>query len=518
MAYIYRYGLRNSNAHSSQIEDLQIYKNEITGVVSDLYRENLKEVIVSKRFFELKLYRPVSNNVLKCMGKYLRQKINADYYGFVRLKQTFVGVVYPRKNAEQEVHIEFLDVSTFDNSVYNRINRDNDTRINSYRERARAYFERRRNSDRISPEMYNYVREDVINNSYLDVLESYVDDTKILDKLSVNNNQSEFLIYAEGYLRFADEVKRENLYIMLENPVDKDGMSVSLSNGIVDKEILLDLKYIRLLNESGKTNHYNETKDDIINLHLEKNNNFNHISKMLDGKCEFKVHNVGQAQAVSVSKINEIPFMYFDYGLPYGKNAKTKPFSVNLEVGPYTSIIISHLHKDHWNGITKYSDAYNCDWYIPKQKRKVTISKIIADIILNGKQVYEIHSTYNDIKMVVTCDNQYGSTIHQSGLTCRLNSTNKNILIMGDQNYDCVSDLTQFVDIDILVATHHGGIYSAKKHNCIPHNTKDGIVIYSYGVNNSYSHPSKVCDYQNENWTKCHRTPNGDFVKIINLK
>lgn len=39
--------------------------------------------------------------------------------------------------------------------------------------------------------------------------------------------------------------------------------------------------------------------------------------------CEFRVYNVGQAQAVSLAVNNEPPFLYFDYGMLYGSNSFT---------------------------------------------------------------------------------------------------------------------------------------------------------------------------------------------------
>lgn len=72
---------------------------------------------------------------------------------------------------------------------------------------------------------------------------------------------------------------------------------------------------------------------------------------------DFCVHNVGQALATSFAYENEVPFLYFDYGLPDNRNKRTLPADVELKVNSQTKIYLSHIHMDHWLGLNKFTEA-----------------------------------------------------------------------------------------------------------------------------------------------------------------
>ena len=62
-------------------------------------------------------------------------------------------------------------------------------------------------------------------------------------------------------------------------------------------------------------------------------------------------------------------------------------------------------------------------------------------------------------------------------------------------------------DIDILVASHHGGDYSETNTMMdIPSASGEGELIYSYGEVNCYGHPSHIRDYISKGWIKRHDT------------
>ncbi|MGV8147364.1 MAG: hypothetical protein ACLKAM_12440 [Alkaliphilus sp.] len=83
---------------------------------------------------------------------------------------------------------------------------------------------------------------------------------------------------------------------------------------------------------------------------------------------------------------------------------------------------------------------------------------------------------------------------------------------MGDQRYSYLPPAV-LKDIDILVASHHGGSYSkSSRHTSFPSPNLRSIVIYSYGTDNRYGHPSHVAAYQQRGWTNSHHTTNGDYV------
>ncbi len=115
-----------------------------------------------------------------------------------------------------------------------------------------------------------------------------------------------------------------------------------------------------------------------LNLHISKAEIIKVLNKNLTGgkdKYVFRVHNVGQALATSLSYENKPPFLYFDYGMPYGKNSSTRPPVVNMPTNPGVSIILSHVDKDHWFRVADDINAFQCHWYIPDQMTETDTKK-----------------------------------------------------------------------------------------------------------------------------------------------
>lgn len=199
----------------------------------------------------------------------------------------------------------------------------------------------------------------------------------------------------------------------------------------------------------------------------------NNINKSLTGEANryvFKTHNVGQALTSSLSYENSPPFLYFDYGMPYGRNSFTKPASVNMPTNPGATIIISHVDKDHWYRIADDINAYQCHWYIPDQPRGTQLNHKLAEIIVNGGSVHTIISDLIFPCGKLTCGGQSkinplrtANHVHETGLTLRLQGSDSqgeelNIFMAGDQRYDYV-EKNQMDNLDILVASHHGGAF-----------------------------------------------------------
>jgi len=121
---------------------------------------------------------------------------------------------------------------------------------------------------------------------------------------------------------------------------------------------------------------------------------------------------------------------------------------------------------------------------------------------------------------------------HETGLGLRLEAKNEcnveiNILIPGDQRYDYIDNI-YLSDIDILVASHHGGEYSWSKrknvHDDIPEPrcSDSSLLIYSYGAGdskpNTHGHPSKTSEYRLKKWVNAHHTPsNNDYCMTIRV-
>lgn len=242
------------------------------------------------------------------------------------------------------------------------------------------------------------------------------------------------------------------------------------------------------------------------------------------GRYLFTVHNVGQGQATSLREKDEYPFFYFDYGIANAGNKRTLPAGINLPVGPSTIIMLSHVHEDHWCGYRCNPDAFRCRWIIPQTPKKA-LTKVLAGIVMCGGKFILLNPTGKRVKLLFGCaqnrlcadggnDGVSSQDLHKTGIALSIfrRLGGPRILVAGDQKYNHhPKHLT--APTDILVASHHGGKFGS---GSVPlPKTKRSIVVYSYGKNNKYGHPSEIKNYIANGWVEEHHTPNGDFEIVI---
>ena len=369
--------------------------------------------------------------------------------------------------------------------------------------------------------------EDIKNNYYIDIYSADVS-TNIFKQISGT-----------------EEVNVGDCYFIKAHHRRGEGKDIAESGNLVELDKIFDYPYLQLGPEvrNDDVNNYfviNSIKSKTIDGVLKK------IEEILDVSVEpaeeplamtldrnknvyFRVYNVGQALATSSAYGKDIPFLYFDYGVPFGLNAHTFPSGATLPVDKSTKILISHLDKDHWFGVSRFIEAYSCSWYIPNQ-RSFLFNHIIAGIKKVGGAVNLINRNINYGNLTISCAgiSTYKATRpprkrHETGLALCVNARdvskkNCKILIEGDQDYDYVEN-TFLADVNILVACHHGGKYSWTVKSDLPHPTIDNnCIIYSYGDGNSHGHPNHVTQHQSLGWTTEHHTPiDGTYEKIIEI-
>lgn len=244
-------------------------------------------------------------------------------------------------------------------------------------------------------------------------------------------------------------------------------------------------------------------------------------------KYIFTTYNVGQGLATSLRVEDSIPFLYFDYGTD--KKQTKVPACLTLDVDvEETVIFLSHAHEDHWCGCRLNTDALRCTWVVPDQQSHAIYSKLIS--LIRGS----VYRYKNDIDLGCVYIGHSASTLrparqpkweHEDGFAMYINAgaydesahlIDYRITVSGDQDYD-YQDAAKYADTDTLVACHHGGEYCWSKRftGVTPHNA-DSVVVYSYGISNTYGHPSKTADYSKWGWTNRHDTAlNGKYVKEI---
>ncbi|MDR7856817.1 MBL fold metallo-hydrolase [Tissierella sp.] len=513
MAFIYRYHIKNTKKRNEV--NLLDFSEDIIGAIKSFYEENLKDCRVEKDYYEYKLYSNMGNRELRMFGRYLIRRcegLNAIWEEirqentafFVRKESEYYAFVY-RDETEKNISLGVIDATDF-----NELERLSDQAVNyikKYHSKFDLYPKHSDNELDINKLSIAF---------YMDIFDLYINEKNIREKYKSIRDAKLVLIkgYHQRDKRYTSVFVAPDVY-RLRAP---DGTVMRYDDNLIDG---FRIKSIKIVNEE-KLN----TIIDAINYYIIPASSINNIHREDKKGINFVVHNVGQGLSTALTIDNE-PFLYFDFGVSEGKNRFNLPKVMTVDVNRKPSIVISHIHRDHWFGICEFPKAFECDWYIPNQDREVLFIKRCAEIRISGGSISIISSS---IQLSFGCVfvNEYSkhnrkripTHKHENGLAMRLklySSENKevNILVSGDQRYDYMPD-KYLKGIDILVASHHGGEYSwscrGNVHDDIPDSTRLGKIIYSYGKDNTYEHPSKDCSYHKKGWTNEHRTPiHGDY-------
>lgn len=517
MAYIYQYHFKcKTLRHNISLKE---YSEDIKLILVENFNINLKDSLVEEGYFEFKLYKTASQKSLQQMGRQLKKGLfnNIENAGFVRIKQTLYALVYESEHDKNnEIHIEFIDTNLLDNPK-------------QYIKRAEEFFYKDGDKE-LLVEDYN-VRNGIIKNYYIDVLDSYIDKNQLIEIFGNTGDKGCYLV--KGYHRrysyqeFIEKEHKTNL-ISIEKSFD---LKYVENREQIDRYEDNKLDYLEILVCQKQDRKFKKVKEELI-LELPCARSIQALEgiggKIDADKYKFQVHDVGQALATSLSIGEEPPFLYIDYGMPFGGNVGTKPLEVSMPTKPGVTIILTHVDKDHWFRVADEPKAYKCNWFIPNQCRKIQVNRVMAEILKSGGTVHEIE---NDIVFNggrLTCGgvsrrkpSRQGKNTHETGISVRLESKDSfgndfNTLIVGDQMYDYLDD-SQLKNLDLMVASHHGGKYSWSTHDSVPEaRTKDSMVVYSYGKNNTHKHPSKEEDYILANWRNEHHTKiEGSFKRTI---
>ncbi len=513
MSFIYQYHLRNSKERREI--DLLSYKEKLKMLIKDYFSNNLKEVITFNDFYEFRLYSSVSSQSLRNLGKDIKEIIPSRH-GFVRRKQVLYAIIEYINTETKNISLEFIDYMAGNKEQYI-------TRV-----------------ENLFKEMDKEIASDEIkNNYYIDVYSADIS----ADKFKIISGEEEVregdCYFVEAFHRHVDKkfssrredgeddsVKNHSLHSLIELDEMYDYNYLTLENNY-ENNFIAD--YL-MINKFEKKNEDLDKIKETLSLSLKAMEEFDLDFDDMDSDKEvfFSVYDVGQALATSFNYKDNIPFLYFDYGVPFGRNSHTFPNGTNLPVERNTKIIISHLDKDHWYGLSKFVDSYKCTWYIPDQRRGVQINHKLSEIIVEGGSVEIIDSNRNHNSFYIsysgasnTRPSRIAKSRHETGLTLCVeakdeSNNNCKILIVGDQDYDYITNNT-LQNINVLVACHHGGKYSWTTDSNLPSpNRCNNEIIYSYGYGNSYNHPSHMDQHQTNGWSVEHHTAtDGTYTKLI---
>lgn len=498
MALIYRYEIVNSNIRESI--DLKKYENNILSTIENEFRDSLKDCFVSERYYEFKLFKSLTNDEKREFGKTLliecptlkndidelRERDSSGY--FKRMKQRLYAYIL-------EDDIELIDAMDFQN-------------IEAMRNKSQSYL--------ASLDINLETRELSDNLQLLFYMDTY----------TLSGESNKYLELIEKIHRYSGESDFQSNFFLLE------GYSHSQEYSYDDKLVIMNddnprVNYSEVTEGFTITEIFKQNKEEIesleeqLSIFLQYKNDFELENNNLE-EINFNVFNTGQALCTCVDTIKESPILFFDFGL---SNEIKVHKTIDKYIKSNPPIIISHLHRDHWNGVNVFTDAYRCNWYIPEQDLKVQFKKKCAQILfMNGNVEYIKNHDCLNLNFGKLSSFSTGvsssSHFHETGLVLNLelideNANKRNILVPGDQRYLNIN--TKYLsNVDILVASHHGGEYyktkskSSLKH--IPLAKENSLIIYSANNTKPYFHPSHKSDYRKRNWLNEHVTYiDGDY-------
>ncbi len=212
-----------------------------------------------------------------------------------------------------------------------------------------------------------------------------------------------------------------------------------------------------------------------------------------DKKLQVVNFNVGQGNATGVFDENLEPVLYIDLGGGGYKNKFTYPVAKEFPVNNNPYVILSHWDMDHYEtafrDVAKYA---NCKWIAPLQDSNFSIKKFANAVKENLVLIKDEFDRVNKftIGRAVKCT---GKKRNDSGIAVKLDLGKENdiseILFPGDSQYTYIDK--QLTHVEALCATHHGGKLYSTSNFPTCHKEGEGLIVYSYGKNNSYKHPRR---------------------------
>jgi beta-lactamase superfamily II metal-dependent hydrolase len=213
--------------------------------------------------------------------------------------------------------------------------------------------------------------------------------------------------------------------------------------------------------------------------------------------------NVGQGNATGVFDKDFNPILYYDLGGGAYWNKHTYPTVKTFPVNGSPIIILSHWDFDHYESIKAKPKHYvGCKIIAPLQKTTPSIRKFAALISSN---LYLIDKELGKGKnfsfmKLFKCT---GQKRNDSGLGILLDLKKdeniSEILLPGDSQYFFIK---QQKEVDAICVSHHGGKLYIKRGFPVPKEKGNGYCVYSYGTDNTYSHPKQdtVQEHINRGW------------------
>ncbi len=226
-----------------------------------------------------------------------------------------------------------------------------------------------------------------------------------------------------------------------------------------------------------------------------KTSSKNQIQRVLNNissHIHLNVYNVGQGNLSAVCDQDDFPLLYFDLGGGFAWNRHTYTNTLELFWERANTIIISHFDMDHLETArramyTDWTGFQGKTWIVPKQVLSPSYIKLLSRISATGKLMIwpdRVRRIGTPSLSIIRC---FGPDKNNSGLALIVNSSDRRVMHPADAAYFHI-DYNN--NIQGLVVTHHGANFPLNN-NPIPA-TENGCIAYSYGLNNTYTHPKNL--------------------------
>lgn len=496
MAFIYKYIFKNPTNRNNQ--DIRNYRISIEETIKQVFSNSFKDVLVEKDYFEFKLHLKAPDKKLKEMGRKLVKRdkglnkikrfTNSGAELFIKSDTEYYGYLEKyRKGKEDEFTLNFDVVKRFDsNDGKSLFNLDNINKREMLRKIDTYKISICIDIQKTNKKLREIIKNIKTNNWYL-----------IKGKLSNSEHESEIFLDFTAFHRSdakADEelisgfkiASIEKIEDSLENNLNKFFSLEGISYTEAPKFITEAVKQLKVI-----------------------------------------VYNVGQGLCSAICDKDEHPYIYFDFGRGYWRDRCTYPGGMSYDFTHNPKIILSHWDTDHYILINECKEAFNCEWITSNNIKGPAASKICAELS-KRKNLTVISSKKDLVWGSIVVGNGSDKHKHNDGLSLLIepknnpkksNNITKRCLLTGDNRYNVLPSHVLH-NLDILLASHHGGTYNEICDGTnIPICVNDGIIIYSYGKHakflpyyNSHKHPSYIQHYKDVGWKNEVHTPDGSYI------
>jgi hypothetical protein len=230
------------------------------------------------------------------------------------------------------------------------------------------------------------------------------------------------------------------------------------------------------------------------------------------------VLDVGQGNCNAVLEMPYLPRLYFDFGGGCYWNKRTYPKAREFRFDPNCLIVLSHWDADHWYSAQLVPAARDVIWLAPRQPKGPRATDFATVLERRNKLIWwpnDLDEFSLGLGHVTKCR---GTGRNDSGLAMQVtlrgvgrdrSKFGRRVLLPADASYGSIPRRDSG-GYSGLVAAHHGG----HAVGAIPRVNRHGVVVYSFGLDNTYGHPrwDTFVKHLDAGWNRAYATLGGDVV------